>query len=253
MSCACNVTFKYRNVDGVYYRGGDLDGICKLDDVDMASDLNKGDIVCLVETHCGANEIPRLSGFAPPVFNARPKTPGAPYHSGGILIYIKPEIRKGVKVLPETNSEYRWLKLERSFFKSPYDIYVLVTYISNGSYANKSEDIFELIENDIAKYSRDGNEFFVCGDFNARTNIDPDYCIYDQIDNIPEHIDLPLNMVTDIPMPRNNVDTRVKDMRGTKLLNLCRSTGLRIINGRVLGDTTGNFHMLLIFWESEYN
>ena len=61
-----NITLRYRNIDGVYYRGGDLDGICKLDDVDVNSDLNRADIVCLVETHCGSNEIPRLSGFSPP-------------------------------------------------------------------------------------------------------------------------------------------------------------------------------------------
>lgn len=235
-----DITLKYRNVDGVHYRGGELDGICKLDDVDVATDLKKADIVCLVETHCGANEIPRLSGFSPPIFNVRPKTPRAPYHSGGILIYIKPGIRKGVKAMPETNSEYRWLKLERNFFKTAHDIYILVAYISNGTFADKNDDVFELIENDVASFSKDGSEFFVCGDFNARTNVDPDYCIYDQNDNISEHIDLPYNMCMDTPIARNNSDTHGTDMRGKKLLNLCRSTGLRIVNGRVLGDTSGN-------------
>ena len=235
-----DLTIKYRNVDGVYYRGGDTDGICKLDDIDVINDLNKADMVCLVETHCSSNEIPMLSGFSPPISNVRPKTPGAPYNSGGILIYIKPEIRRGIKVMPETNSEFRWLKLERSFFKINHDIYVLVAYISNGSFAEKSEDIFELIENDIAKFSKNGCEFFVCGDFNARTNVDPDFCMFDENDNISDHVNLPFNMLSDVPLPRGNTDTHATDVRGKKLLNLCRSTGLRIVNGRAIGDTAGN-------------
>ena len=91
----------------------------------------------LIETHCNEKQKPEMDGLATPISNVRPKTPGAPYNSGGILIYIKTNIRKGITVLPQTNSEYRWLKLNSSFFKTPNDIYLCVVYISNGSFAEK--------------------------------------------------------------------------------------------------------------------
>ena len=112
-------------------------------------------------------------------------------------------------------------------------------YISNGSYSKRSEDIFELVENDIAKFSRNGSQIFACGDFNAHTNCDLDYCAYDEFDS--KHIDLPYHYMEDVPLIRSNIDPHVVDARGTKLLNLCKSTGTRILNGRFFGDTQGHY------------
>ena len=64
--------------------------------------------------------------------------------------------------------------------------------------------------------------------------------MYDENDNISDHVNLPFNMLSDVPIPRSNTDTHATDVRGKKLLNLCRSTGLRIVNGRAIGDTAGN-------------
>ena len=238
MSLVNNVSLSCWNIDGAYYKGAD---ICKLDDINVVDKLTQHDIICLVETHCDATQKPSLDGYAEPVSNVRPKTPGAPYNSGGILIYIKSHIRRGIKVLPETNSEYRWIKLKRSFFNMPYDIYIVVAYISNGSFSHKSDDVLALIENDSAKFSSDGSQLFACGDFNARTNHDKDFCIQDDSDKLNDLIDLPIHLNDDVAIARNNADSHKTDKRGTKLLQLCKSTGLRILNGRFFGDTVGNF------------
>ena len=228
----------YWTMDGAYYKDSD---ICKLDDLDIINRFQKNDIVCLVETHCNDDQKPEIDGFAPPISNVRPRTPGAPYNSGGILIYIKSAIRKGISVLPQSNSEYRWLKLNRSFFKLPYDLYLAVIYISNGSFAEKSDDIFELIENDIASFSKDGSQFILCGYFNARTNNETDYCISENSNTLNKHLDLPFSLVDDIPIPRSNSDTQKCNGRGERLLQLCKSTDLRILNGRFFLDTNGRF------------
>ena len=143
--------------------------------------------------------------------------------------------------MPITHSEYCWLKLKRSFFKTPYDIYVVVAYISNGSFASKTDDILSLIENDAAKFSSDGSQILVCGDFNARTNTEPDYLTSDTNEKLDELLDLPIAIPNNDPIPRNNTDSHTADERGRNLLQLCKTTGLRIINGRFLGDTAGNF------------
>ena len=49
-------------------------------------------------------------------------------------------------------------------------------------FSAKNDDIFELIENDIAKFSSDGH-ILLFGDFNAKTNTDPDYIIDNSPDN----------------------------------------------------------------------
>ena len=49
-----------------------------------------------------------------------------------------------------------------------------------------------------------------------------------------------IGSVQDVYLPRRNSDTTKTDAHGTELLNLCKSTGLRIANGRVLGDLNGN-------------
>ena len=236
-----NVSLMCWNIDGAYYKRKDGD-ICKFDDTDVHNSFLNHQIVSLVETHCDASQKPHVDGFAPPVCNVRPKTPGAPYHSGGILIYIKNEISKGVTILPETNSEYRWIRLNKSFFNMSHDIYICTVYISNGSFgAKNNDDILMLIENDIARFNRNGSKIIVCGDFNARTCNDPDYLEGDGYSELDDVLDLPVTLIENKPIPRNNKDTHAIDKRGKNLLQFCKITHMRIINGRVFGDTYGNF------------
>ena len=110
--------------------------------------------------------------------------------------------------------------------------------MSNGSFADKSDDIFELVENDIAFLSKNNNQFIICGDFNARTKTEPDYCISKDSHILNEYLDLPFPLPDDdLPIPRLNSDTQNCNKRGQKLLNLCKSADLRILNGRFFGDT----------------
>ena len=68
----------------------------------------------------------------------------------------------------------------------------------------------------------------VCGDFNCRVGLKPDYTVCDRntvnIDNT--------DYIPDTPLPRVSED-KASNGQGTKLLDLCKATKLRIINGRV--------------------
>ena len=85
MPSSTDLLLEYWNIDGAYYKDINM---CKLDDVDIINSFQKKDIVCLVETHCNEEQKPEIDGFATPISNVRPRTPGAPYNSGGIIIYI---------------------------------------------------------------------------------------------------------------------------------------------------------------------
>jgi hypothetical protein len=64
-----------------------------------------------------------------------------------------------------------------------------------------------------------------------------DFCIDDNIYAIKEFLDYS----PDIPINRNNCDKAKLDKHGEHLLSLCKSSGLRILNGRSLGDYFGRF------------
>ncbi|CAG2197214.1 unnamed protein product [Mytilus edulis] len=62
----------------------------------------------------------------------------------------------------------------------------------------------------------------------------------DHINNFDGFDLLPENYITDSEINRNNQDTSVNTV-GTKLLDLCLSSRLRLLNGRFLGDSLGYY------------
>ena len=105
------------------------------------------------------------------------------------------------------------------------------------SFQSKSDsDSLEAIIRDINSYKNDGN-IFICGDLNARTGLDPDF-IYDDSD---KHVPLDPSYIIDSNiLQRNSEDTKVDD-RGKQVNELCISSRMRILNGRILGDSFGKF------------
>ena len=136
-----------------------------------------------------------------------------------------------------TKTKLLWLKLDKSFLKSDSDTYLAVVYISpeNSSYSKNLMIHFSFFKINIAKYSQLG-ECMLLGDFNATTGTEPDYCHGDADAHL---MDLPDNYIEDTPLPRCNIDNRKIDLQGERLPDLCKSFGLRIANGRILGDTLG--------------
>ena len=224
------------NIDCLYSRisGGRTS---KLSYPDVFNLLQKLDIFFLSETHCKDSDPVELDNFHI-VQNIRPKSLKAPRNFGGLAVGVRNSILCGVTFLKCTNSEFMWIKLNKSFFGTKHDIYICSLYISpaGSSFSRHRDDIFSLIESDILKYSRLG-KCFVLGDFNARTLIDHDY-----IDNDGDKfLDIDCSYQADLPLARRNFDTHPIDMHGKALLLLCKSSGLRILNGRKLGDLQGNF------------
>ena len=108
----------------------------------------------------------------------------------------------------------------------------LVYFSPEGSSAYADEALFEVLENDYAKYSQmypDYN-FLICGDFNARTANDADFIVFDKLSFIPCDDDYSVD--DDLPV-RISID-KTRNHYGNCLLDLCKTSGLRIMNGRFL-------------------
>ena len=94
--------------------------------------------------------------------------------------------------------------------------------------------MFEQIEADIAHFSQRGN-IIISGDLNARTGQENDFIMNDYTNYIP----LPPDYQMDNPIRKRLNQDKICRGFGKSLIDLCKTTGLRILNGRTLGDSFG--------------
>ena len=124
------------------------------------------------------------------------------------------------------------------------DLYIATVYNSpiNSSYtANNKNDIFNQLQNKIATFSATGR-LIIGGNFTARTAILSD-CVNEVADDV-EHQNFPNGYDISLTRERNNRD-KFKNEYGENLTELCSTTNLRILSGRILGEFTYyGFHEL---------
>ena len=79
----------------------------------MLKNIQKSDVICLAETKCDLNG----KNFENFVFHFknRDEKPGKQVY-GGLAFLIRKHLRKGIKYLPCTSSEYQWLIFDKDFF-----------------------------------------------------------------------------------------------------------------------------------------
>lgn len=197
--------------------------------------ITKFDIICLIETWTRKNSKIDLTGYSNPIHSFRRfQNKRAKRASGGLLIYIKDSIRKGVKLMKNDTDSIIWIKLDKNFFKTKSDRFIATVYIppENSPVHNVYNiDFFAKLENEIGTFSRKG-DVFIIGDLNSRTGQSCDYIMNDSV--LPGLIDN--SIIVDTPTRRQSLDNGV-NRYGICLLDLCKSTGMRIVNGRVFENT----------------
>ena len=100
--------------------------------------------------------------------------------------------------------------------------------------------MFTIIEEHIAQY-KDLGDIIAIGDFNSRVGTQLDFIVHDILDK--SYLHLLSNVITyasDIDFTRRNSEDKTVNQFGRKLLSLCKSSGLRIVNGRHTGDKNGS-------------
>jgi len=88
-------------------------------------------------------------------------------------------------------------------------------------------NLFQLLEEDIQHFKTFG-KVLILGDMNARVGEKPDYIICDKNINAID----PSDYNVDSPLPRVTQD-KVHNSHGQQLIDLCKSTEMRICNGRL--------------------
>jgi exonuclease III len=210
----------------------------KLEDETCVHELSQHDLIGVIETHMSKDDSVHISGYYS-VSVTRTKLRTARKHSGGITVLIRESLRPGIKVIEQSCSELVWVKLDKEFFKTEKDIYIAFTYVTptNSSYTRRAVvDVFSALENGITRHSREGN-VIIMGDFNAKTASHYDFIHQDGDSHVPLYDSYVADSVL---AERNNQDRHKIDEQGRRLVDLCIATGIRILNGRTLGDLMGS-------------
>ncbi|CAG2193381.1 unnamed protein product [Mytilus edulis] len=234
------LTISSWNVHGLFYRE-DGNRYCKLNDPDFCENINS-DIICLLETKADKDDNLCLKGYTLLKKVARPRK-GKAIH-GGIALYARTNVSKGITLIKGNSSEFLWAKLSKTCFSHSSDIFVCFAYNSpiQSSYSKslKSElTTLEKIEQDLSKFSNSG-ETIIMGDLNAHINEnDLDFISSDHVKSLQDI--LPNSYLADnVQYRRYCTKKNIKtDEYGKRVLELCISSRSRILNGRTLGDTLG--------------
>ena len=132
----------------------------------------------------------------------------------------------------KVESEYVWIKLNKAFLNMSSDYYVCFVYASPAQGREDfGIDVYDRIMKDIDNYNSKGN-CLIMGDLNAHTGIEPDYVVQDYSNN--NLFQIPDSYKPDIPLRRNSDHSKINE-HGKALLDLCVSSGFRILNGRKIG------------------
>ena len=135
----------------------------------------------------------------------------------------------------QDSDDILWLKLEGRLFNLTDDVFICLAYnVPEGSSRQGLLDNVNLFDRlsdhmiHIKNLTDNRCQFLLCGDLNARTSDFPDFVQ----DDTAAHIHaLPDDYSTDIPLKRVSED-RGFNRFGSELLDFCKQTGMRILNGR---------------------
>ena len=96
------------------------------DDIFLSS-INKNDIIGLLETKCDFSNVNFENYIVHHIKRLKSRSQKQDY--GGIAILIHKSIKRGVKYLPNTCSEFQWLILDKSYFGYEKNVYVCFCYL----------------------------------------------------------------------------------------------------------------------------
>ena len=168
------------------------------------------------------------------------KNHGAKRNSGDLGRFICNELQNGVTIWTNTDDVIAWIILKRSFFGFENDIYLAIVYIvpEGSTYLKYGE--FSLLYDQILKV-QDGCGILLCGDYNARTSVMPDFNVNftgsnGDLDHLLPHCDRNSHLKNKILSPdmlaRASKNSVTINRHCISLVELYKCAGLLIFNWR---------------------
>ena len=202
------------------------------------------DVLVLTETWVAMEaRPPLLAGYTCFALSRPFQHQNARRAAGGIACYVKDHLSPHVaQWRAASDGSLLWLKISKAVGMHK-DLYLCAAYLcpeSSTFYQNPCAiDAFDTLLADVAEIECMEGDVLLAGDFNARTGSLPD--VFHPED--PSDLGMPdVCTFPELPMhapPRASTDQLRPNRFGQRLLALCQSCNLLILNGRVRGDPTG--------------
>ena len=180
-----------------------------------------------------------VNSFETFVLHRYEKKRGSKRNSGGIILYVRKEYVTKDMLIFTSKDDILWIKICKSVLGIDTDLYICLCYVipdeSSRQALNESNVFDRLLDSVLFIENKVDTNYnlLICGDINARTSNKPDFVTDD--DSV--HIDvLPDDYTPDTIMHRWSEDVGHVNNNGLLLLDFCKQTGLRIMNGRVGQD-----------------
>ncbi len=230
-------------------QGGIVNKLSSIDDK-LYIEICRHDIYCVQEAwvsedQMSSSPIPEVKGYKC-YTNLRNKGRKTRVFGGNIVYFRKEFDNKYIRKLGSNYNDFLWVWLDGKHFNLPTDLYLCSVYLpheKSSIHDIRKSDPFQVLAEETAHYQQKGMVMYI-GDFNSRTGLSPeDWNFISNPAELPGHHSFSLNDDTsDIPK-RHNEDTG-SNLFGPKLLKLCETLGLVVLNGRIPGDFFGKmtFH-----------
>ena len=165
-----------------------------------------------------------------------PRTDRPSRMSGGVTLLVKLKYEKYVSI-EKKSKNYIWCKVSKDLLNNNRDLFLCGAYIPPEKSFYFDQEIFDELENDVINFLSKGNTILL-GDFNGRTSTLNDFVSKDGNNYTNDLSDDSLQ-----PKNRLNFDNTINN-HGLQLINICKNTDMRILNGRTKGDSLGRptFH-----------
>ena len=228
--------FTLLNVQGLVTRRTN-----KLKSCEMQKNFNSSDAVLFTETWTNDLSNIDVNNFESFVLNRKEQKKKCKRNSGGIILYLRNNLVDKDTLVFLDDEDFLWVKISKSILSSENDLYICLCYFipENSSRQSMTEsNVFDRLLDSVVFIENKSNNncsMLICGDFNSRTSTKPDFVEDDG--NV--HISvLPDEYIPDNFLQRFSEDDGHENSNGLLLLDFCKQTGLRIMNGRV-GDDYG--------------
>ena len=206
--------------------------------------LQNFDIICLSETYTNFPNLKDTDLYYYDVFTMPRRKRHHKYGAvHGLLIAMRPDIFSNAELIENTLSDFTlWVKIGKNY--AGFEFILGHTYIPCEGSNFYENDLFDQIEHDVCLLQNNYNvPICLVGDFNARTatlsdflDIEPEVARITGFDQCNNHsVTKEIFMEMGIPIERHNQDPSTNN-KGRKLIELCHSSDLQIVNGRVGED-----------------
>ena len=162
--------------------------------------------------------------------------------SGGVGLFVKNSIWPFVKILDSSSENCLWFTLN-----DYYDLKCVfgAIYIPPEGSPYSSVSIFDKIEQDSINFCADENTYTcLVGDFNARSGLLSDFITIDEeigdfVLDFESKLILSKNNLKELGFPTESFSLKISNTHnyGYRLMELCKSLDVHIVNGRCGADS----------------